>query len=152
MAEKMRRLLASEVLRPTICRECGGILVYGGIGEYRCEECGRIEYDDYGKVRNYLEDHKGANVSEISLETGVSHKSIREMIKENRFEIIENRGGYLRCERCGVDIKSGRMCPKCEETYHRKVEEEARKERQQGLSGYENEKTDKGSKRFKRER
>ena len=66
MAEKMRRLLASEVLRPTICRECGGILVYGGIGEYRCEECGRIEYDDYGKVRNYLEDHKGANVSEIS--------------------------------------------------------------------------------------
>ncbi len=152
MAEKMRNMFSRDLARPTICQKCGGILVYRGIGEYKCEECGGVEYDDYGKVRNYLEHHRGANVAEISSATDVSHKSIREMIKENRFEVIESRGGFLRCESCGIEIKSGRLCHKCEEAYHRKVEEQARKERQQGLSGYELEMGDKGSKRYKRER
>ena len=86
-------------------------MVYKGLGEYQCEECGQMDYDDYGKVRNYLEHHRGANVAEISDATGVTHKSIRDMIKENRFEVVENRGGYLRCEMCGANINSGRLCP-----------------------------------------
>ncbi len=154
MAEKMRKpLLLKEVERPTFCLKCSGVMVYKGLGEYRCEKCGAVEYDDYGKVRKYLEAHKGANVSEISNETGVSHKSIRDMIKENRFEVIENRGGYLRCEICGANIRSGRFCPICEEAYHRQLEAEMRDERKSNLAGYgEVNQTEKGSKRFTRER
>lgn len=77
-------------LRPTICKACGGILIYKGLGEYQCEDCNACEYDDYGKVRSYLEKHHGANVAEISSQTGVSHKAIRDMIKENRFELVES--------------------------------------------------------------
>ena len=144
------------------------MLVYKGLGEYRCEECGESEYDDYGKVRSYLEKHKGANVSrsylekhkganvsDISIETGVSRKSIRQMVKENRFEVIENRGGFLKCEMCGIAIKSGHFCPKCEEAFHRNVETEARNERQRNMAmaGYGKERTgDDGSKRYTRER
>ncbi|MCI8616220.1 hypothetical protein D7V94_02690 [Parablautia intestinalis] len=154
MAEKMKKpLLLKEVERPTFCTKCSGVMVYKGLGEYRCEDCGEVEYDDYGKVRKYLEVHKGANVSEISGETGVSHKSIRDMIKEKRFEVVENRGGYLRCEICGANIRSGRFCPICEEAYHRRLEEEMRGERKNNLVGYgENMQTEKGSKRFTRER
>lgn len=156
MAEAMRKkLLVDDIKRPMICVECGGILVYKGIGEYVCEECGKAEYDDYGKVRNYLEKHRGANVAEISDATGVSHKSIRDMIKDKRFEIIDNRGGYLRCEICGENISSGRLCSKCEENYHRSVEAEARAQRQQkkNVSGYgENAHGEQGSKRYTRER
>ena len=97
MDRRVEKLLASnELRRPTLCQKCEGVLVYRGIGEYICEECGAVEYDDYGKVRNYLERHRGANVAEISDMTGVSHKAIRDMIKEKRFEIIDNKGGYLR--------------------------------------------------------
>lgn len=156
MSEKMRkRLLTDDITRPrpTVCQKCGGVFVYKGLGEYRCEECDAVEYDDYGKVRNYLEVHKGANVAEISDYTGVSHKAIREMIKEHRFEVLDNRGGYIRCEMCGVNIKSGRLCPKCEGIYHRKIEDEARAERKKNMSGYgENQHSEKGSKRYTRER
>lgn len=154
MAEKMRAFtLTGEIKRPIVCEKCGGILVYSGLGEYRCEECNLSEYDDYGKVRGYLEKHRGANVTEISDETGVSHKSIRDMVKENRFEVIESRGGYLKCEVCGTDIKSGRLCRKCEEKYHREVEQAARNERKRKVSGYgEGPHEDKGSKRFTREK
>lgn len=49
-------------------------------------------------------------MAEISSQTGVSHKAIRDMIKENRFELVESKGGYLRCEICGENIRSGRLC------------------------------------------
>lgn len=156
MSEKMRgKLLTNEIERPTICKKCGGVLVYKGIGEYQCEECGALEYDDYGTVRNYLENHRGANVAQISSATGVSHKAIRDMIKEKRFEIIDNRGGYLRCEICGVNINSGRLCQKCEESYHRNVEAQAREDRNRNkhITGYgEAVHGEKGSKRYTRER
>ncbi len=156
MAEKMRKkLLQTELERPTLCKACSGVLVYKGIGEYKCEECGALEYDDYGKVRNYLEKHRGANVAEISGATDVSHKAIREMIKERRFEIVDNRGGYLRCEICGEGITSGRLCSKCEESYHRDVEAKAREDRKKGMTmtGYGEASTgERGSKRFTRER
>lgn len=154
MAERIhKRLLQTEIMRPTLCKECGGVMVYKGIGEYQCEECEAIEYDDYGKVRNYLEQHRGANVAEISSYTGVSHKAIRELIKERRFEIIDNRGGYLRCEVCGVNITSGRLCSKCEESYHRSVEAKARSERKKSMSGYgDSSHGEQGTKRYTRER
>lgn len=153
MDGRMKRISLDDFHRPTFCNICKGVLVYRGLGEYQCEDCGEFEYDDYGKVRNYLDRHRGANVAEISDATGVSHKSIRDMIKDNRFEVINNAGGYIRCEMCGVNINSGRFCSKCEMLYHRKLEEEARAKRKASISGGsagvhgEN-----GSKRFTRER
>ena len=145
--------LSKEINRPTICQACGGVLVFKGVGEFICEECGAKEYDDYGKVRNYLERHRGANVAEISDMTGVSHKAIRELIKEKRFDVLDNKGGYLRCEVCGENITTGRMCPKCEENYHRQVEKAARAGQNKKISGYgESGHLEQGSKRFTRER
>lgn len=155
MSEQMhKKLFLDEVIRPTICKKCSGIMVYKGLGEYQCEDCGMLEYDDYGKVRNYLENHRGANVAEISNFTGVTHKAIRDMIKENRFEIIDNRGGYLRCEMCGISINGGRLCPKCEESYHRKLEAKARAEKMKDkhIAGYGEAHGEQGSKRYTRER
>lgn len=154
MDDKVRNMISLEMLhRPTLCKACGGILVYKGIGEYLCEDCGEQELDDYGKVRNYLEQHRGANAAEISEMTGVSHKAIREMIKDNRFEVIDTRGGYIQCEICGVSIKSGRLCPKCETAYNRRVEEEARMRRNENLTAYGTGIRGKsGSKRFTRDK
>lgn len=137
MAEYIKKILMpGGYEKPTLCAKCGGVLVYKGLGEYQCEECEELEYDDYGKVRNYLDKHRGANVAQISEDTGVTHKVIREMIKENRFEVIDNPGGYIRCEMCGVDIKSGRLCPACEVVFHRKMEDKVRNEKKKNLAGY----------------
>ena len=145
--------ILNDYNRPTLCKSCGGIMVYKGLGEYQCEDCQQFDYDDYGKVRNYLDKHTGANVAEISSATGVTHKAIREMIKENRFEVIDNRGGYIRCEMCGKNIKSGRLCESCEILYHRQLEEEARGSKKSNISGYgEGTKGDEGHIRYTRNR
>ena len=152
MADSMEsKLLSEKIGRPIICKLCGGIMVYKGVGEYQCEECGSMDYDDYGKVRNYLERHRGANVASISIATGVPRKVIRDMIKENRFEVIEDRGGYIRCEICGVNISSGRLCWKCEEAYHREVEAKIRAAKKRNISIYgEIARSEQGSKRYTR--
>ncbi len=139
--------------RPTHCRKCGGIMIFKGVGEYRCEDCGRLEYDDYGKVRNYIEKHNGATAAQVSEATGVSQKSIRDMLKESRIEIAPASKTFLKCEMCGTSIREGRLCPKCEMNYHRNLEAQARMGHTGKFSGFSTEKpaAEDGSKRFTRE-
>lgn len=140
--------------RPVYCPECEGIMIFKGVGEYECEKCGFLAYDDYGKVRNYVEEHMGANAAEASKATGVSQKAIREMLKEARLEIAPNSTFFLRCEVCGAAIRWGRFCPKCETAHHRDLEEMARKSRHHDdMFGYSTErrKGEEGSKRFSRD-
>lgn len=140
--------------RPVYCPECAGVMVYKGVGEYVCEQCGFVAYDDYGKARNYVEEHMGANAAEVSKATGVSQRAIREMLKEGRLEIAPNSTLFLRCEICGATIRWGRFCPKCELAYHKDLEEMARKARRKDDAfGYSTErrKGEAGSKRFSRD-
>lgn len=107
---------------PRTCKECGGVMIFKGVGEYHCEDCGYVDYDDYGKVRLYIEKHKGATAAQIEAAIGVSQKSIRRMLKESRLEIAEGSRSYLHCEVCGKNIRSGRFCRECEANVHRNLE------------------------------
>lgn len=44
-------LLRDEYHIPRACEKCGGVMIFKGVGEYHCEDCGEVAYDDYGKVR-----------------------------------------------------------------------------------------------------
>lgn len=124
-------------------------MIFKGVGEYHCENCRHVEYDDYGKVRLYVEKHRGATSSEVSMQTGVSQKAIRQMLKENRLEITQDSAAFLRCEVCGVSIRGGRLCPKCEMDYHRRMEDEQRRQsKMQGFGKAMEE--EEGAKRFHR--
>lgn len=152
-AERLRKDLMDEenYNRPTICPDCGGIMIFRGVGEYKCEDCGSLGYDDYGKARNYIEQHPGATMAEVARETDVPQKSIRDMVRESRLEIAPTSSVFLRCEICGVSIRSGRFCPKCETAHHREIEERARKNINMSGFGMEKASGEDGAKRFKRE-
>lgn len=139
---------------PTYCEKCGGVMVFKGVGEYQCEKCNNLDYDDYGKVRNYIEKHPGATSAQASAATGVTQKAIRYMLKEERLEIAANSTTFLKCESCGAKIRSGRFCNKCETTYHRDLEAQARADRNADFTGYgmERQKGEEGAKRFSRDR
>lgn len=98
---------------PVNCEKCGREIEYQGLGTYVCKSCGFTMYDDYGKVRNYLDAHRGATQAEVSRMTGVSQHKIRTMIQEDRFEITQNSAVFLTCEICGAAIRSGRYCENC---------------------------------------
>ena len=133
--------------RPTECPECGGVMVFKGCGEYKCEKCRYVAYDDYGKVRNYVEKHGGSTAAQVSEATGVKQKTIRTMLKESRLEIADGSNSFL-------SIRSGRVCPKCELSYNRSVEEKERKKHEKMMAGFgaEHHTGEDGAKRFKRDK
>lgn len=149
----------SEVLQlndyhvPQICKECGGIMVFKGVGEYQCEKCKALDYDDYGKVRNYVEVHKGATAAEVEAATNVKQRTIRNLLKEGRLQVSADSKMFLRCEMCGQSIRSGKLCPDCETKYHRKLEDKLRdmqRKNLQGIALLQEEAS--GAKRYKREK
>lgn len=152
--EKIRTLLGlDDYHTPTICRKCGGIMVFRGVGEYQCEDCRYLDYDDYGKVRNYIEDNRGATTFAIEQGTGVSQRTIRSLIREGRLEIASDSKTFLKCDVCGTQIRSGHLCPTCESNMHRSFENNQRAERNakvaKMVSGFGKEvKGDDGAKRF----
>ena len=152
MSRLANRIELLDMKRPSNCSACDGVMVFEGLGRYRCEKCGVTEHDDYGKARNYIEQHPGANVAQISHATGVSTKSINNMVKDQRFEITASSRTFLRCEICGANIRYGRTCSRCEAAYHKQYEEDVRKSNIQGGFGKaeRNEDAD-GAKRFRRQ-
>ena len=136
MAEKMRVFtINGEIKRPIICEKCGGILVYSGLGEYRSEECHTSEFDDYGKVRLYVEQHPGATIADTEAATGVPHKVIRQLLREERLEVATGSRTFLSCRSCGVQIRSGEFCPQCAAKQPPKSEDPRRRNMKKDMMG-----------------
>lgn len=77
------------------CPECGHSLEYRGLGEYFCSGCNKMVYDDYGKVRRFVEEYPGATVMQIAQATGVDKSKIRMMVQQEKFVINGSSGGSL---------------------------------------------------------
>lgn len=140
--------------RPTICPECGGVMIFKGCGEYQCEDCKYVAYDDYGKVRNYVEKHAGVTAAQVSEATGVKQKTIRTMLKESRLEIAEGSSSFMKCEMCGASIRAGRVCSKCEPAYNKAMAEKTHSRNEKMVAGFgmEHQRGEEGAKRFEREK
>lgn len=146
-----RLLLPDKYNIPRVCEKCGGVMVFKGVGEYQCEDCGELAYDDYGKVRNYIEEHKGATAAQIEEAIGVSQKTIRLLLREGRLEVTEDSRMFLHCEICDKSIRSGRFCPECETKMHRSMEAKQREQLRRDFQGYgAGRQGDEGHKRFRR--
>ena len=67
--------------KPTICPKCNVENTYQGLGHYICTQCGEEVADDYGKVRDYIEQStEDVGVDKTSADTGVAVERIKEMI------------------------------------------------------------------------
>lgn len=141
--------------KPEYCRKCHGEMTFVGLGEYKCDSCGFLDYDDYGIVRNYLEQHKNATAGEVAVMTGVSQSQINQMLRNERFEVAQNSRVYLKCDGCGADISSGRYCSACamlaKATELRKKKADEAERHKQLMSGVGMSQTvESGAKRFNR--
>lgn len=136
--------------KPTVCEKCGGTMIFKGIGEYRCEQCGFFAYDDYGVVRQYIESHRGATAAQISAGTGIPQKTIRQMLKDDKLEVTKDSMSFLYCELCGGQIRSGRLCSKCQTDKMRLTELKKREEKKTNMQGHAmGTMSSKGEKRFR---
>lgn len=115
MEELSKKEIESIVMasRPISCPRCKGKLFYIGSGRYKCERCENEVMDDFGKVKEFLEENGPSSAVEIAESTGVRVDVIEFFLKKGRLEIIENSQFYLQCEKCGCAIRYGRYCPQC---------------------------------------
>ena len=115
MHERDRVVLEKVFLanRPVICHKCNGELKYIGGGKYRCEVCNHEFYDDFGKIKEFLDTNGPAPALLIAEKTGVNLDLIDLFLRKGRLEIIENSPAYISCEKCGCSIRYGRFCPHC---------------------------------------
>ena len=73
--------------------------------------CNKCDSEEFGKIKDYLREHPGANGYEVSLNTEISTKIINYYIKEGRLDKYKD---VLKLCECGASLKEGqRMCPDC---------------------------------------
>ena len=95
------------------CRMCRK--PFDSISGRICPDCLQKIDRDFVKVRDYIYEHKRADVDTVSKETEVDKAIILHLLKEGRLTINSPGGedGLLLCEVCKKPISSGRMCREC---------------------------------------
>lgn len=101
------------------CTSCGKIYNYDGLKT--CINCRKADEKDYEKVRDYLHESPGANISEVSEATEVDSGKIIAFLREGRLEVEAGGNLILECEKCGVSITTGRFCNKCTSDLQREL-------------------------------
>lgn len=94
------------------CKSCGKIFNYMS-GPVICPACKDGLEAKFQEVKEYIREHKGANIPEVSEACDVEAGQIRQWLRDERLEVTEDSALYLTCESCGTAIRSGRFCEKC---------------------------------------
>ncbi len=91
------------------CPKCGKLFVRAN--RPICDLCFKKDEETYEITRQYLKENPSATMEVLVEETGATKKQILRWIREGRLEIEGETG--VKCAKCGVPIKQGRICDKC---------------------------------------
>ncbi len=72
--------------KPTHCSVCGKPLTYKGRGSYICESCNNVEYDDFGRIDQYLEEHGPSSAPVLSRALNIPVSEIHGLVAQGRLE------------------------------------------------------------------
>jgi len=111
---RMKKLNALSINQvPVVCEYCGGDVEKVTMGTFKCLSCGRENYDDFQKIRNYLNKSGARSMLDIRRETGVPRTVIEHFFKHEYLEIPSMCSVRLSCEGCGAPIRTGTLCDRC---------------------------------------
>lgn len=96
------------------CKGCGKLFNYLS-GIPLCPECLKKLEEKFIDVKQYIEDHPGASLSEIAEDNDVTVNQIKRWVREERLSFTADSVVGLECENCGTIIKTGRFCDSCKE-------------------------------------
>ncbi len=103
-----------ELSNYKLCTMCGRALPIS----YEKDHCPTCEDDVlFKEIREYIRTH---DVTEFELAEifHIPQNKVRKWIKEGRIEYVtgENKMMNTRCQRCGVPVSFGTLCPNCMRT------------------------------------
>ncbi len=78
-----------------------------------CAHCFEQDEKVFSRIRDYVREHPGAKIFEVSTVLNVSIQRIKRYLREDRLEILEKSSTFLSCATCGKPIRSGWYCDDC---------------------------------------
>lgn len=108
----------------SICKRCGNLFAYSGIGLSICKKCVELEEEEFKLVKNYIYENPSATFKDTVEATGVKGSRIRAYLKDGRLLIPDSSPIFINCENCGTNIKYGRICPQCADTLSSEIKKE----------------------------
>ncbi len=94
------------------CKKCGVFFNFVS-GLPLCPSCMKEIDDKFSEVKQYIYDHPGVGIQEVSEENEVPIVIIKKWVKEERLAFAEGSAIGVDCERCGRMILTGRFCEAC---------------------------------------
>ena len=94
------------------CKNCGKMFNYV-TGPVICPNCREAVEAKFQEVKEYIREHKGVGIAEVSEACSVDPAQIRQWLRDDRLEVTEDSALMLNCEGCGAPIRSGKYCDRC---------------------------------------
>ncbi len=83
------------------------------LGARICPACKKLQEEKFVEVKQYIREHKGANVKEVCEQCDVESKQIELWIRQERLQFSAEAGVKVPCESCGKMISGGKICSEC---------------------------------------
>jgi uncharacterized protein (UPF0212 family) len=109
------------------CRKCGKVFNYV-MGPIMCPQCRDKLEEKFQEVKEYVFNHRGCGIQEVSEACDVTPQQIKQWLREERLQFSEDSAVWLNCEGCGVSIRCGRFCDKCKNSMANNLKTAYRKE------------------------
>lgn len=96
------------------CPNCNSLFVMTKFRDV-CDACYKEEEAQYDKVYAYIrkKTNRTASMMQVVMETGVEERLIIKFVRTGKLRISQFPNLGIPCEKCGANIKSGRLCGKC---------------------------------------
>lgn len=88
-----------------------------------CPDCVKEEDRIFGLVKEYLNDHPLATLTEVAQGVGVPEEQVLRLMKSGR--VLATPGFSYPCESCGAPIREGQFCARCAEELKLSMKEAA---------------------------
>ena len=94
------------------CPSCGTLMAWKG-EIFKCSTCGHEEYDDFTRVKKYLELNPKATAYAIATALHLPLSQINGYVETGRLEVTPDSKVYFQCQLCGAPIRYGKICTTC---------------------------------------
>ena len=105
------------------CKRCKNLFQY--VGNKLCDGCIKEEEKDFDRIKEYLDEHEGANLMQVSTELKIGIDRLKRYLREGRIDIATSKHRLLICEGCGESIGEGRFCEGCQQKMSGEIKEVA---------------------------
>lgn len=94
------------------CSRCKKMYTVGNLK--LCSDCIRELDECMIKIRDFLDEHKRANLTMVAEGTGVEERDLLYLLRSERL-VLNEADAAFRCEICDKPISKGRYCDECKQ-------------------------------------